>query len=86
MDADLAPIEHRHGWNYKPGMVLTGRNRINEIVRERRGISADTALRLERYFGTSHQFWLNLQASYDVQRAKDEAWREIAKIKPREAA
>lgn len=59
--------------------------RINEIVRERRGISADTALRLERYFGTSHQFWLNLQANYDVQCAEDAAGREIAKIKPRAA-
>ena len=58
--------------------------RINEIVRERRGISADTALRLARFFGTSHQFWLNLQANYDVQRAEDEAGPKIAKIKPRQ--
>jgi len=59
--------------------------RINEIVRGRRGITADTALRLARFFRTSHQFWLNLQANYDVQRAEDEAGPEIAKIKPREA-
>ncbi len=56
--------------------------RINEIVRGRRGISADTALRLARFFGTSHQFWLNLQANYDVQCAEDEAGAKIAKIKP----
>jgi antitoxin HigA-1 len=56
--------------------------RINEIVRGRRGISADTALRLARFFGTSHQFWLNLQANYDVQRAEDMAGPKIAKIKP----
>ncbi len=37
--------------------------RINEIVRGRRGISADTALRLARFFGTSHQFWMNFQAN-----------------------
>lgn len=37
--------------------------RINEIVRERRGISADTALRLARFFNTSHHFWLNLQTN-----------------------
>jgi addiction module HigA family antidote len=37
------------------------------------GISADTALRLARFFGTSHQFWLNLQANYDVQCAEDES-------------
>src|SRR5580692_6558044 len=60
--------------------------RINEIVRGRRGISADTALRLARFFGTSHQFWLNLQANYDVQCAEDTAGAVIAKIKPRAAA
>ena len=57
--------------------------RINEIVRGRRGISADTALRLARFFGTSHQFWLNLQARYDVQCAEDAAGAAIARIKPR---
>lgn len=40
--------------------------RINEIVRERRGISADTALRLARYFKTDAQSWLNLQSNYDL--------------------
>ena len=59
--------------------------RINEIARGRRGISADTALRLARFFGTSHQFWLNLQANYDVQCAEDAAGATIAKIKPRAA-
>ncbi|HWG70301.1 MAG TPA: HigA family addiction module antitoxin [Steroidobacteraceae bacterium] len=59
--------------------------RINEIVRGRRGISPDTALRLARFFGMSHQFWLNLQANYDVQCAEDAAGPKIAKIKPREA-
>ena len=56
--------------------------RINEIVRERRGISADTALRLARYFGNSHHFWLNLQVNYDVQIAEDEAGTAIARIQP----
>ncbi len=56
--------------------------RINEIVRGRRGISADTALRLARFFNMSHHFWLNLQANYDVQCAEDAAGRVIAKIKP----
>lgn len=45
--------------------------RINEIVRGRRSITADTALRLSRYFGTSERFWLNLQARYDLEREKD---------------
>ena len=45
--------------------------RINEIVLHKRGITADTALRLGRYFGTSEQFWLNLQAEYDLDVARD---------------
>src|SRR6266436_641141 len=45
--------------------------RINEIVRGMRSISADTALRLARYFGTSERFWLNLQARYDLEVQKD---------------
>ena len=45
--------------------------RINEIVRGSRAISADTALRLARYFGTSERFWLNLQTRYDLEVEKD---------------
>ena len=45
--------------------------RINEIVHGKRGISADTALRLSRYFGLSERFWINLQARYDLERQKD---------------
>ena len=45
--------------------------RINEIVRGTRAISADTALRLARFFGTSAEFWLNLQAHYDLEAQKD---------------
>jgi addiction module HigA family antidote len=41
-------------------------NRISEIIRGRRGVSADTALRLARYFGTTPQFWINLQSAYDL--------------------
>lgn len=44
--------------------------RINEIVHGKRAISADTALRLSRYFGTSERFWLNLQTRYDLEVAK----------------
>lgn len=57
-------------------------SRVNDIVRERRGITADTALRLARLFDTSHQFWMNLQANYDLQCAKDNAGKDIATIKP----
>jgi antitoxin HigA-1 len=45
--------------------------RINEIVHGNRAITADTALRLARYFGTSERFWLNLQTRYDLEREKD---------------
>jgi len=45
--------------------------RINEIVHGKRSITADTALRLSRYFGTSERFWLNLQIRHDLQREKE---------------
>ncbi len=45
--------------------------RVNEIVQRKRAISADTALRLGRYFGTTAEFWLNLQARYDLEVAAD---------------
>ena len=45
--------------------------RINEIVHGKRGVSADTALRVARYFGTSERFWLNLQAQYDLDVERD---------------
>ena len=47
-------------------------SRVNEIVRGRRGITADTALRLSRVTGTTPEFWLNLQSLYDLETAKDE--------------
>ena len=51
--------------------------RIAEIVRERRGITPDTALRLARYFNTSARFWLNLQTAYDLEVAEDELAQTI---------
>ncbi len=60
--------------------------RINEIVHGKRGISADTALRLARYFGVSAQFWLNLQTRYELDLAEDRAAEQIAAIKPLQAA
>jgi addiction module HigA family antidote len=56
--------------------------RINEIVHGKRGISADTALRLARFFGTSERFWLNLQTRYDIERMKDQLAAELARIHP----
>jgi addiction module HigA family antidote len=51
--------------------------RISEIVRERRGITADTALRLARYFGTTPDFWMKMQMSYDLALASREASAKI---------
>lgn len=58
--------------------------RVNELVRERRSMTADTAMRLARYFGTSAKLWMGLQAEYDLNLAA--ANRDIQKIKPRAAA
>jgi len=61
--------------------------RINEIVHGKRAISADTALRLSRYFAMSDRFWINLQARYDIEREKDLlAGRLDREVRPRAAA
>ena len=54
--------------------------RINEIVLGKRTISADTALRLARFFGTSEQFWMELQADYDLEEARKQLGRKIDAI------
>jgi addiction module HigA family antidote len=59
--------------------------RINDLVLERRAMTADTALRLSQYFGNSAQFWMNLQMEYELDIAAAKA-KSIKKIKPREAA
>ena len=56
--------------------------RINEIVHGQRRISADTALRLARYFGTSERFWINLQARYDLEVEKDRLGAALDDIQP----
>lgn len=53
--------------------------RINEIVHGKRAVSADTALRLARYFGTSERFWLNLQARFDLEQQRDVLGARLAK-------
>src|SRR5580700_3779018 len=61
--------------------------RMTEIVHGRRGITADTALRLARYFNTTPRFWLNLQASYDLAIAAETKAEEIERtVRPRAAA
>ena len=51
--------------------------RINEIVHGKRAVSADTALRLAKFLGTTPEFWLNLQSRFDLEKARDRAGREI---------
>ena len=60
-------------------------NRITAILNEQRGITADTALRLAQFFGSTPDFWMSLQSSYDVKIAQEAVGKEIAKtVKPRE--
>ena len=62
-------------------------NRITMILNGQRGVSADTALRLARYFGTTPQLWMNLQKSWELRRAEIESGREIEKrVTPRPSA
>jgi addiction module HigA family antidote len=61
--------------------------RLNEIVRGRRGITADTALRLARYLGTSPEFWLKLQVHYELRVARQAKQKEIERaVRPRTQA
>ena len=60
--------------------------RINDIVREKRGITADTALRLARYFGTGAEFWLGLQDDYDLKICRKQLHDTLNRIAPTVAA
>ena len=57
--------------------------RINDIVLERRGITADTAVRLARFFDTTEEFWMNLQLQYEIRQARRRLRATIRKIHPR---
>ena len=60
--------------------------RISELVNAKRAVTPDTALRLGRYFGTSAEFWLGMQATYDLETTRDKVGAEIeASVKPRAA-
>lgn len=62
-------------------------DRVGRLVRGTRAFTADTALRLARYFGTSAGFWMNLQAHYDLETAADRSGREIdRRVRPHKAA
>lgn len=71
----LIPMElTAHPLSLRTRMPAT---RIGEILHERRSVSPDTALRLARFFGTSAEFWLNLQAAHDLSRTRRESGRAI---------
>lgn len=62
------------------------RTRIERLAREETPVTADTALRLSRYFGTTPAFWMGMQAQYDLERAEDVLGGDLDKIVPRKAA
>jgi len=80
----LAPLEISQ---YRLAKAIdVAQTRIGEIVAGRRSITADTALRLAKFFGTSEGFWMNLQFGYDAALAKDELEEVLAHIEPYERA
>lgn len=76
--------------NIRPGTLARAigvpRTRIKAIIEEERDITADTALRLSRFFGNSEQFWMNLQSHYNLEVAKQAASTELARIRRHDAA
>ena len=60
--------------------------RVQEVIEGRRGVSADTALRLSRYFGTSAELWMGLQSDYELECAKERLGDELEQLKPLDAA
>jgi len=62
------------------------RTRIERLIREETPVTADTALRLAKYFGTTPAFWMGMQAQYDLERTEDEVSAEIKLIEPVKAA
>ena len=59
--------------------------RVHDIVLKKRGITADTAVRLAKFFGTSEQFWMNLQSAYEVRSARRKLSRTLGRIQPHRA-
>jgi addiction module HigA family antidote len=78
-ELDISPTELARQIDVPP-------NRISQIVNGKRAITGDTALRLGHWFGTSAQFWLNLQAAYEIELAQQSAGRKIARLPRRPAA
>jgi len=60
-------------------------SRVNDIVREKRGVTADTAVRFAKFFGTSEQFWMNLQTAYEIRSARQKLSQTLSRIQTRRA-
>ena len=73
------PLSRQPIWSIKRGQRP---RRINEIVHGKRGITADTAIRLARYFGTSEEFWMNLQSNYELRIERRALREKVAAITP----
>jgi addiction module HigA family antidote len=78
---DFLPAYHLTAGALARAMGLKDRTRLERIVREKQPITADTALRLARVFGTTAQFWINLQTDHDLSRAAILSRGELASIK-----
>ena len=72
-------LPHSLSSNALAGHLGVTAARINEIAKEQRGITADTALRLSRFFNTTAEFWMDLQKQYELQTARREAGAKIAR-------
>ncbi len=83
---EILKIDYLDGYHLSVAKAASAmgmtRTRLNEIVSGKRGITADTALRLARFFGGEAQFWLNLQTHYDLAEAEALAGTMLAGIKP----
>jgi addiction module HigA family antidote len=83
---DYLPAFNMSAGALAKAMGLKDRSRIEQLVREQRSITADTALRLGKVFGTSAEYWMNLQAQHDLSRDAIAAREALAAIKPLVAA
>jgi antitoxin HigA-1 len=83
---EFLPGYHLTAGSLAKAMGLKDRTRVERLVREQQPITADTALRLGRVFGTTAQFWINLQTDHDLSKAAIAARDELAAIKPLVAA
>ena len=83
---DYLPGYHLSAGALARAMGLKDRTRIERIVREKQPVTADTALRLARVFGTTPQLWINLQSNHDLSKAALKSREELEAIRPLEVA